>query len=74
MHLNTSHVTTIVALAILVGTEIVGAALATAWAVGGLVELGSTITYGMMGVFTAAGLYVLARFIRNAAKVEPLHD
>lgn len=74
MHLNASHVTTISALAILVGTEILGAALATAWAVGGLFELGPTITYAMMALFCAAGLYTLVRFIRNAIKVEPLHD
>jgi hypothetical protein len=74
MHLNTSHMITIVALAILVGTEVFGVALASAWAVGGLFELGPTITYGMMAVFCAAGLYTLVRFIQNAIKVEPLHD
>jgi hypothetical protein len=49
-------------------------ALASAWALGGLFELGPIITYGMMALFSAAGLYLMVRFVQQASRIEPLHD
>lgn len=74
MSLKSSNVVTVISLAILVGTEVFAVALASAWAIGGLFELGAVITYGMMGVFSAAGLYIMVRFVQQAAQIEPLHD
>jgi hypothetical protein len=61
---------TLISLSILVGTEVFAVALAAGWAVGGLFELGSTITYGLMAVFSAAGAYIMLRFVQNAVAVE----
>ncbi len=72
--MNMTRLVTLVSLAILVGTEVAAAAVATAWALGGLFELGATITYGMMAVFLAFGGYIMLRFVQNAVDVEPLHD
>ena len=74
MSLKSPNIVTVISLAILVGTEVFAVALATAWAVGGLFELGPVITYGMMALFSAAGLYVMLRFVQQAARIEPLHD
>ena len=74
MSLNSSNMFTVISLAILVGTEVFAVALASAWAVGGLFELGPVITYGMMALFCAAGLYVMVRFVQQAIKIEPLHS
>jgi hypothetical protein len=72
--MNITRLVTLVSLAILVGTEVAAAAVATAWALGGLFELGATITYGMMAVLLALGAYIMLRFVQNAIDVEPLHD
>jgi hypothetical protein len=74
MALKRTNSITIISLAILVGTEVMAVALASAWALGGLFELGPIITYAMMGIFSAAGLYLMFRFVQQAIKVEPLHD
>ena len=69
---NTKNFWTLVSLAILVGTEIVGVALAAGWAIAGLFGLGTTIGYVLMAVFTMIGLYGLTLFMRRAAEVEPV--
>ena len=74
MSLKSSNVVTVISLAILVGTEVFAVALASAWAIGGLFELGAAVTYGMMSLFSAAGLYIMVRFVQQAAHIEPLHD
>jgi hypothetical protein len=74
MALKTSNHLTVISLAILVGTEVMAVALASAWALGGLFELGPIITYGMMGLFSAGGLYLMVRFVQQAIRIEPLHD
>ena len=55
---------TYVSVLILVGTEVYGVALATAWALGGFFELGDAITnalYGIMAVFATYVMYVFGR-------------
>jgi hypothetical protein len=74
MSLKSSNMLTIVSLTILVGTEVMAVALASAWALGGLFELGPIITYAMMAVFSAAGLFLMVRFVQQAVRIEPLHD
>jgi hypothetical protein len=70
--INGRNLLTIVSVAILVGTEIIAASIALAWAVGGLFELGSTITQGLMAVSLVAGAYGVWLFARNAARIEPI--
>ncbi len=74
MSLEPKNTLTVVSLAILVGTEVMAVALASAWAIGGLFELGPIITYAMMALFVGCGLYLMFRFVRQAARIEPLHD
>lgn len=71
---NRSNALAVICAAILVGTEILAAALALGWAVGGLMELGREFTYALIGVSLALGIYVTALFIRNAIKAEPFYE
>jgi hypothetical protein len=72
--LNRKNLITIVSVTILVGTEILGAALALGWALGGVFELPDLWRSVMIGVFMAGGLYMMVRFYRNAEKVEPIFE
>lgn len=69
---NWKNLGTIVSLAILVGTEVLGVALAAGWALGGIFDLGQTITIGMMVLFAGLGVFGMVAFIRNAITVEPI--
>jgi hypothetical protein len=72
--INTTNLVTMVSLAILVGTEIIGVALAAGWAIAGLFQLGTTVSYGLMALFSALGLLALTRFMRRAIEIEPLRN
>jgi uncharacterized membrane protein YjfL (UPF0719 family) len=63
---------TIVSLAILVGAEILGAALALGWAISSMYELSDTWRYGVIGVSLAIGAYIIFRFMQHAVKLEPI--
>ena len=60
----------VASVAILVGTEVFGVAVATAWALGGLFELGSTIAYAIGILLIGIGFYVLVPFVRGAWRLE----
>jgi membrane protein implicated in regulation of membrane protease activity len=70
--MNTRNTVTIICAAILIGTEVFGIALAAAWAIAGIFELGRQVQYGLMAVFSLAGLYVMWKFVQAADKVEPM--
>lgn len=76
--INTRNLLTIVSVGILVGTEIIGVALAAGWAIAGLLQLGDsfgkTVEYSLMGIFVAVGAYALYRFMQRAVLVEPIRD
>jgi amino acid transporter len=55
---------------ILVGSEVIGVAAATAWALGGLLQLGSIMTWSIGTVLCGAGAYLTYRFGRNVWLVE----
>jgi hypothetical protein len=61
---------TVVSVMILIGTEIFGLALAGGWAIAGLFELGPTVGYILMGLFSLLGVYGLAALWRQATTVE----
>ncbi|MFI5013674.1 MAG: hypothetical protein ACHQAY_15140 [Hyphomicrobiales bacterium] len=61
---------TVISVAVLVGTEIMGAALAAGWALAGLLELGPPFDYALMGLFAAGGVALLVMFVRSALRVE----
>lgn len=55
---------------ILVGTEVIGIAAATAWAVGGLLHLGTVLTWLIGAVFCLAAAWLTYVFGRNVWSVE----
>jgi len=70
--LHIENLITIVSVAILVGTELVGVSWAAGWAIGGLFQLPpivSLIVEVLGGLLGLVGLYY---FVRAALKVEPL--
>lgn len=70
--LNTRNFVTIISAAILIGTEVFALAFAAGWAIAGIFELGTTVQYALMGLFSLLGLYVMVRFVQSANKVEPI--
>jgi hypothetical protein len=61
---------TVISVVVLVGTEIIGAALAAGWAIAGLFELGTTFAYVLMAIFMVGALFLLYMFARSALRVE----
>jgi hypothetical protein len=55
---------------ILVGTEVIGVAAATAWAVGGLFHLGALPTWALGAILCGAAAWVTWIFARNALRTE----
>jgi hypothetical protein len=69
---NYQNLVTIVSVIILIGTEVFGVALAGAWAIAGLFDLGETIRYILMGLFSLLGLYAMISLWRQAVTIEPI--
>jgi hypothetical protein len=67
---NWLHVSTLVAVAILVGTEMVGASWAAGWALGGLLQLSPAISHILEAVFALCGVVLLYYFMRTAVRNE----
>ena len=63
---------TIVAVAILVGTEVVGASWAAGWAIGGILQLPPVISRGLEIAFGLSGFALLFLFMRTALRHEPV--
>ena len=72
--INTSNLLTLASVAILVGTELVGAGWAAGWALGGLFQLGATLTAGLEALFIGLGVAGLIWFMRAAMKAEPIYS
>ncbi len=72
-HNRTRSLITIVSVLILVGTEVFGVALSAGWAIAGLFELGQTMAYVLMGLFSLLGLYAMVGLWRTSVRVEPIH-
>lgn len=71
---NWRNVITIVSIMILIGTEVFGIALAAGWAVAGLFELGDTVSYVLMVVFSLLGAYIMLSLWRRSIAIEPLTE
>lgn len=63
---------TVISVAILVGTELVGISWAAGWALGGLLGLPPMISTGVEIIGGLIGLTLVYYFVRAALKVEPL--
>ncbi len=72
--MNGKNLVTIVSLAILVGAEILGAALALGWAIGSMYELTDMWRWAVIGLCLAGGAYTIFRFMQNAVKIEPIFE
>lgn len=72
--LNRANLLAVTCAAILVGTEIIAAALALGWALGGLSGLGREYTIGLVVICLLGGVYLTYRFIAGALKVEPIFE
>jgi hypothetical protein len=70
--INTRNLVTLVSVGILVGTELVGVALAAGWAIAGLFGLDQHVGWALMALFGAMGAYGLYRFMKRAAQLEPI--
>ena len=70
--LNWGNLVTIVSVLILIGTEVLGVALAAGWALAGLFELGDVVGHALMGLFSLGALYVMFMLWRRASHIEPI--
>src|ERR1700733_4937488 len=70
--INWTNTMTLLSVAILVGTELVGAGAAAGWAIGGLFQLGETFTRLLEGLFILSALAGLFFFLRAAIAQEPI--
>jgi hypothetical protein len=72
--INWQNTLTIVSVAILVGTELVGMTWAAGWALGGLLGLPPIVSAGVEVLGGIVGLVLLYYFVRAALKVEPIRE
>jgi hypothetical protein len=70
--INWTSLITICSAAILIGTELLGAAWASGWALAGFFQLGSTVELILQGLFALCALYAIFVFLRQATRVEPV--
>jgi hypothetical protein len=70
--MNWQSLVTIISVLVLVGAEVFGVALAAGWAVAGLFELGDTVGYFLMALFSLVGLYAMLLLWRRCVMVEPI--
>ena len=70
--INWTNAMTLVSVAILVGTELVGAGAAAGWAIGGLFQLGEPLTHMLEGLLILTALTGLFYFLRAAVAHEPI--
>ena len=72
--INFRNLLTLVSVAILVGVEFLGVAVAAGWALAGLFGLSQTLETVLMTAFGALGVYALVVFMQRAIAVEPLRN
>jgi hypothetical protein len=70
--INWVHVSTLTAVAILVGTEVVGASWAAGWALGGLLQLDPLVSRIIEAGFALCGFVLLFYFMRTAIRHESI--
>ncbi len=67
-----TRLSTLIAVTILVGTEVVGASWAAGWAIGGLMQLPRTYSLAIEILFIVLGFAALAVFVKTAMRHEPV--
>lgn len=71
--LSLSALSAVTGAVVLVGSEILAAAAAAAWAITGIFGLGAHGLYILAGLFLIPALYATFAFGRQALKAEPLY-
>jgi len=71
-NINVTNAVTLASVAVLVGTELIGAGGAAGWAIGGLMGLGETLTHALEAVLILTALVGLYFFLRAALAHEPI--
>jgi len=69
---NWTNAVTLASVAVLVGTELIGAGAAAGWAIGGLFQIGDLATHALEAVFILMALTGLFYFLRAAISHEPI--
>ena len=69
---NWTNALTLASVAVLVGTELVGAGAAAGWAIGGLFQLGDLVTHALEAALVLVALTGLFYFLRAALAHEPI--
>jgi hypothetical protein len=72
--INWLHVSTLIAVGILVGTEMVGASWAAGWALGGLLQFSPFVSRIIEGLFALCGVVLLYYFMRTAISNESIRN
>ncbi len=70
--LRWDNLLTVVSVMILIGAEVFGVAIAAGWAIAGLFELGDTVSYALMALFSGLGAWCMLVLWRRATQVEPI--
>ncbi|AOO79344.1 hypothetical protein [Bosea vaviloviae] len=60
----------VISLGILIAVELFGVALASGWALAGLLDLGHVVGYVLMGLFSVVAGYAMINLMRRVLKVE----
>jgi hypothetical protein len=71
---NWLNLSTLVAVAILVGTEMIGASWAAGWALGGLLQLDPMLSHAIEAIFAVFGSGLVYIFMRTAIRHESILD
>jgi hypothetical protein len=72
--INWTNAGTLISVAVLVGTELVGAGASAGWAIGGLFQLGELLTHVLQVVLILLALVGLFYFLRAALSHEPIRN
>ena len=70
--INWTNALTLISVAVLVGTELVGAGAAAGWAIGGLFQIGDLLTHALEAILILLALVGLFYFVRAALRHEPI--
>jgi hypothetical protein len=70
--INWRNALTLASVAVLVGTELIGAGAAAGWAIGGLFQLGDLLTHALETILIVLALVGLFYFVRAALSHEPI--
>ena len=64
----------VVSMGILIAVELFGVALASGWAIAGLLEHGHIVAYVLMALFSALAAYALLNLMRRVMKFEHIGE